>query len=375
MMGHHYYNDLHSYLGLKDIGQALADAGIPGAESVSREAQDYRSCIRQSLDRAILPVAQFAEAEGAYDYSGYAYLRPDGTLEPVAPAGRVPERWQDRIFLRDEAEAAGLQMYVPSAADHRVPLKYPANGMDVATMPFLGCTDILDPDGDSPLVPGSAYTDRQVWDAIVAYFRASGAIGRDGLLFDADGAPGYSYNLAQFFFWRDRMDDFLNAAFGTIAFTSPMADFAAVESVKNLVPHPFWNVVPMGLTMARCRDYLRQMLLTEDVRTNALLIAPAVPRAWFTEGQVVAFYGAPTRYGRVSFRIESSYSSSGRIRGNVELDLRRLPSVVKVRFRPPGAAPIQELTVNGGRQVPPTDEWIGIHPSGLQQRLEIVAGY
>ena len=376
LMGHHYYNDVHSYLGLKGIGRALCDAGLADGEWIVREAEEYRQAIRRSLDGAILPAEDFSDTEDGYDLSSYTYLRPDGTLAPLAPEGSLPERWRGLVFTRQKADELGLRAYVPSAADHRIPLKHPVNGMEFAVMPFIACTDILDPESDLPLVPGSRYTDRQVWDCIVEYFTLSGALGRDGFMFDSDGTPGYGYNIAQFFFWRDRVEDFLNAAFGTIAFTSPTADYAAVESVDNLVPHAFWNVVPMGLTMARCRDFVRQMLIVEDSRHDTLLIAPALPRAWLEDGQAVAFDRAPTTYGVVSFRLASSLESQRRIICHIDLALRRMPKEIRLRLRAPRGEIPRRVQVDGKDSDGQTGEWVVIQGETLRQdHIRVLAYY
>ncbi|MHB0857655.1 MAG: hypothetical protein ACYC5M_08805 [Anaerolineae bacterium] len=364
--GYLYYNDAHTLLGLQSISRAMVEAGVPEAEWVVREAEDYRRDIRRSLALAIVPVAEMPENEQDYDTSGYATLGVDDKLKPLARPGELPERWRGNVLLRSEATAAGLEFYVPSGADHRVPLKMPAAGLDVVTIPLLVYAAI-DPESDEPLTPGCPYTDRQVWDQVCKYLEVSGAYSHVGLPFPSDGTPGYSYVTAQLLLARDCVEQYLTAAMGTMAFSTPLSDCAAVESIGNLVDHPFWRLSPMSLTMARNRDYLRQMLLDEDDRRGILRITPALPRAWLAEGETVSLTNAPTHFGPVSLKLSSRIDSAAQVRVDLAASWRKPPAEVRVRLRLPAPYRLVGADLEGVGPLTVVDEWITLPAQAMQR--------
>lgn len=91
---------------------------------------------------------------------------------------------------------------------------------------------------------------------------------------------------------------------------------------------------------------LRWMLAFEDPNAEVLCLGKAVPRDWLSDGKVVAAKDVPTRWGKVSFRIESSLESGSIL---VLLDLsatRELPELV-VRLRTPGHREIASVEIDG----------------------------
>jgi len=111
------------------------------------------------------------------------------------------------------------------------------------------------------------------------------------------------------------------------------------------------------------------MLVHEE--GDVLQITRAVPRAWLAHGKRIAFRKAPTRFGKVSFAIESS-AIQGSIRATIDPpDRKAVP--IALRLRHPTAAPLKSVTVNGKPHTAFGTEWIQL-PAGTE-RLEITAAY
>lgn len=121
-------------------------------------------------------------------------------------------------------------------------------------------------------------------------------------------------------------------------------------------------------------ELYRNMLLRE-VDDQTLLIGQATPRKWLEDGKQIEIRNAPTYFGNVSYRAESS-TRAGRITAKVTFDSERRPQSLLVRLRHPDAAPLRSVTVNG-RESTDFDrdkEWIKI-PRPQAREYAIVASY
>jgi hypothetical protein len=88
------------------------------------------------------------------------------------------------------------------------------------------------------------------------------------------------------------------------------------------------------------------MLVTE--RGNELWLAPFVTNNWMKDGMTVAVKNAPTRFGKVSYRI-TSHASSGYIEASIDSPARTAPESIVIRLRHPDGKKIRSVTVNGVR--------------------------
>jgi hypothetical protein len=87
----------------------------------------------------------------------------------------------------------------------------------------------------------------------------------------------------------------------------------------------------------------RLMLVQE--RGNELWLAPFVTRNWLKHGMRVSVKNAPTRFGPVTYRIDSAVDD-GHIDVEIDPPTRDPFSQVVVRLRHPGQRPIQRVTLN-----------------------------
>ena len=86
------------------------------------------------------------------------------------------------------------------------------------------------------------------------------------------------------------------------------------------------------------------MLVTE--RGDQLWLAPFITSNWLKDGQALSVSNAPTRFGPVSYRIQS-HLVKGYIRATIHPPTRETPSRIVLRLRHPEGSPIRSVRVNG----------------------------
>jgi hypothetical protein len=114
----------------------------------------------------------------------------------------------------------------------------------------------------------------------------------------------------------------------------------------------------------------RTMLVTE--RGDLLWLAPFVTCNWLKDGQRLSVSNAPTRFGPVSYEIQSHMAESV-IRATIHPPARRTPSGIVLRLRTPEGSPIRSVRVNG-RPHSDFDKTAGLvrlTPAGAVLRLEV----
>jgi hypothetical protein len=92
----------------------------------------------------------------------------------------------------------------------------------------------------------------------------------------------------------------------------------------------------------------RWMLVFEDPTSEVLWLARATPRSWLESGQRMAVSDAPTRYGTVSFELNSHLDEgylSGRI--SIQPGAANAAGSVRLRLRTPSRYLLTSVTVNG----------------------------
>jgi hypothetical protein len=88
----------------------------------------------------------------------------------------------------------------------------------------------------------------------------------------------------------------------------------------------------------------RTMLVTE--RGDELWLAPFITCNWLKDGQALSVSNAPTRFGPVSYRIES-HLAEGFIRATINPPTHQPPDRIVLRLRSPDGSPIRSVRVNG----------------------------
>ncbi|MBN1844646.1 MAG: hypothetical protein JW810_03115 [Sedimentisphaerales bacterium] len=124
---------------------------------------------------------------------------------------------------------------------------------------------------------------------------------------------------------------------------------------------------------AQSTYWLRLMFVNEVGPT--LYLGQALPRYWLAQGNRIGITHAPSRFGVLSFSVESR-SAEGLIKAFLDPPRRNPPERIVLRLRHPAGSRIKGVTVNGRpyEQFDADREWI-ILPGALNERQEIIARY
>ena len=88
----------------------------------------------------------------------------------------------------------------------------------------------------------------------------------------------------------------------------------------------------------------RVMLVQE--RGDELWLAPLITSNWLKDGMSVNVTNAPTRFGRVSYRL-TSHTRDGVLEARIEPPARSTPKAIVLRLRHPDGKSLRAVTVNG----------------------------
>jgi hypothetical protein len=84
----------------------------------------------------------------------------------------------------------------------------------------------------------------------------------------------------------------------------------------------------------------------EDSDEDRLYLAKGVPRQWVASGKKIGIERAPTRWGPVSFTLQSKLETKI-VKGEVELLGTKVPEEVYFKVRLPAERSLRSVTVNG----------------------------
>jgi hypothetical protein len=115
---------------------------------------------------------------------------------------------------------------------------------------------------------------------------------------------------------------------------------------------------------------VRWMLVLEDSDAERLYLAKGVPREWVVSGKEIRIDRAPTRWGRVDFRM-SAEPAGKRISATIALARVGAPEEVYVKLRVPTRTTVTNVTVNG-RPATLNGETVVIK-TGNERRFEVLA--
>jgi len=119
----------------------------------------------------------------------------------------------------------------------------------------------------------------------------------------------------------------------------------------------------------------RWMLVFEDPASDTLWLAKATPRSWLEDGQTIRVSDAPTRWGKVSFTIQSHLQTRS-VNVSLKLPAKPVAARVKLRLRVPEGHRIRSVMA-GGRpwsQFDPEEESVTL-PSDARGKFEVVVSY
>lgn len=178
-----------------------------------------------------------------------------------------------------------------------------------------------------------------------------------------------SYGYAQELLRMDRIEEYLLFLYAHRYHDHSRGSWTAGE-VSGITGDGALFCIPAQQTIPLL---VRWMLVFEDPDQDTLYVGRALPRKWLTSGKAIGIEQAPTRWGRVNYRLETKTNT--RVEASVDLPPQgEIPRELHVTFRvPPGRSPV-DLTVNG-RSVAPGGKHkdAAVFSTGGQRRFVVKA--
>lgn len=306
---YHFCLDAYYAAGLRTVGEALVAAGDPDGGALrmqgARLAAETRRAFLRTQGRS--PVVPLRNGTWVPYYP--SQLHSPGRLGGFFPGDDAGRSWCYDVEL-------GAHQLVPTGV-----LNWPADASQI--------TPMLDHMEDEQFLADGwfdypAATNRQDWFNLGGFSKVQ---------------PYYTRNV-EIDALRDDVKPFIRSYFNTLA---AMVNPEVMTMWEHFRHSGAWDKThETGYFLHQTRT----MLVTE--RDRDLWLAPFVTGNWLKEGMVVSVANAPTRFGPVSFRLESHVASK-RIVATITPPTRQSPQAIQLRVRHPDGAKIRSVQVNGRR--------------------------
>jgi hypothetical protein len=319
--GYRSYNQGNFYAGLDGAARCLADIGYPDANSLLGNAAQFREDIQIAYQwtQQQTPVLSLSNGTWVPYYPSFVY----GFCEDTYPGEDGGRSW----------------CYDVEIGSHHLAV--------------LGVLDETDPNID-----WMADRMEDVW-----FFH-------DGLYdYPAEETKKDWFNLGGFskvqpYYTRiqelyaliDDVKPFIRSYFNAIPSLLNTENLSFWEHFHN---NGAWNKThETGWFLAQTR-----LMLVMERGDDELWLAPFVTNHWMNDGMVVGVRNAPTKFGKVSYKITSAVSK-GYIEAVIEPPARSAPRTLMLRLRHPDEKPIKSVTVNGKphKDFDPQREYIRLKP-------------
>lgn len=333
MYCYRYFNAAHFCAGLRDAAAALSEVGAPGAEQLAAAAREFADDIVRSFRRTSALAPAKPLSNGCFQPGVAAMANVFGDVGEWFPGADWNRSWANDVEIGPHHLVA-LGVLSPFAPETEEMLQ------------------ILEDDWFLRTGMGEYPGEQSRADPF-------------GLGGFAKIQPYYG-RVADIYAQRDEVRPFLRAYFN------------AIPSLLNRENLSFWehfhNIGGWNKTH-ETGGFLRQtrlMFVTE--RGDELWLAPFLPAAWMADGRSVVVERAPTRFGRVSYRI-TSHVTTGRIEAEIDLPERATPATVALRLRHPNGRRLRRALVNGApaEQIDPANEVVYLR--GFRGRVQLEADY
>lgn len=180
-----------------------------------------------------------------------------------------------------------------------------------------------------------------------------------------------SYGYAQTLLRLDRIEEFLLFLYahhyhGHTRGSWTAGEVSGIGGGTALFCIPAQQTIPL---------LVRWMLVLEDSDQEILYFAKGVPRAWLASGKAIRIEGAPTRWGRVSLKLQADPSARS-IAGRMLLAARGNPAQIQLKLRLPLGRALSRVSVNGrpGKAGGPRSDTVEIS-TGQEKQFDITAQY
>ncbi|HTR66523.1 MAG TPA: hypothetical protein VMH85_12165 [Terriglobales bacterium] len=150
-----------------------------------------------------------------------------------------------------------------------------------------------------------------------------------------------TYGYAQMLLRLDRIEEFLLFLYAHRFHDHSRGSWVAGE-VTNINGDSALFCMPAQHTIPLL---VRWMMVLEDSDEEKLYLGKGLPREWVASEKEISIHGAPTRWGRVNFSLQSKLAAK-RVEARLELS-RAAPEQVELKFRLPAQLTLKSASVNG----------------------------
>ena len=322
---YHFCMNGYSHAALCEIGAALGEISEPEGARFTQAAAELKANIQRAYEWTQARSPALALGNGTWIPHYPSQVHSPGKLDDFFPGQDAGRSWGYDVEI-------GAHQLVPTGV-------FPPFDREV--------TRILDHMEDVQFLESGWFdypsaTNHQDWFNLGGFSKIQ---------------PYYCRN-AEIYAQRDDVKPFVRSYFNTLA---AMLNPEVLTFWEHFHHSGAWDKThETGFFLHQTRT----MLVAE--RGEELWLAPLITSNWLKDGQVVAVTSAPTRFGKVSYRIQSRVAQ-GAIDATIDCPARRPPQAVVLRLRHPAAKPIRAVTVNGRPHT-------GFDPVGSTVRLSAATG-
>jgi hypothetical protein len=302
---YHFCMNAYYYAALYETGTALKQIRHPAGEKFLRQAQELRSNLQRAYRWTQSQTPVLPLRNGAWVPAYVSQVHSPGKLADFFPGQDAGRSWCYDVEL-------GAHQLVPTRV-------FDANSQEVTQM-MQHMEDV------QFLAQGwfdyPAETNQQDWFNLGGFSKVQ---------------PYYTRN-AEIYALRNEVKPFVRSYFNTLA---AMLNTEVLTLWEHFHNNGAWDKThETGYFLQQTRF----MLVMEH--GDELWLAPLVTSNWFKPGMTVAVRNAPTRFGKISYRIQS-HTDRGYIEAALDPPDRVSPKKLVLCLRHPDGKPIRSATING----------------------------
>lgn len=302
---YYFYSNGMYCMGLETVGQALTAIGRPKGATYYKEAQAYRKDIVAAYRKTQTMAPATKLLNGAYVPGSPSQTHCPGPLGRYYGGDDGNRTWCYDVEI-------GSHNMIQSRT-------LPADGIDSKEMADY-LEDIMFLEDGWGGYPGA--------ESKADWFNLGGF---------AKVQPYYA-RLNEVYAMRDDVKPFIRSYFNALASLVVPSNLTIWEHFDHYGAPDKTHETGVFLQQTR--------FMLVDERGNELWLAPFVTNNWMKDKMVVSVDNAPTRFGKISYRIES-HVGERYILATVDLKARVAPKAIVLRVRHPKGLPIKSVKVDG----------------------------
>jgi len=322
--GYRWYLQGNFYAGLSGAGKALTDINYPDADELFKDAAEFRQDIQRAFDWAAARTPVVPLSNGTWVPFFPTFLYCFGLASDIFPG----EDW-NRVAVYDTE--LGSHCLAPLGLLDAGNPKIDSMINYMEDVEFFRTNEA----GDFPIEEN-----KKDWFNLGGFSKMQ----------------AYYTRIQDIYAMRDDVKPFIRSYFNPSTALLNTENLWFWECFHNMGA---WNKThETGWFLCQTRT----MLLNE--RGDELWLAPFVTNHWTKDGMVVAVRNAPTRFGKVSYKITSCVDK-GYIEAVIEPPTRSMPKALVIRLRHPDEKLMKKVTVNGCSYTNfnPEKEYIRLEPA------------